>query len=340
MSKNKLSEISLVFIALVLVFFLLNQFQSFLRPFVIAIILSFLFVPITRFSKEKKIWIILNTLVTTVVLVIIVVLIGSFFSGESSKIEQIPNQSNNTLHSNLSVFYESTNINLFNHKINLNSVLPKEEFSSFINKVVSQLLNSISNLISELLLVILFLLFLPTHDSMINRISKKLDKKKSYQFNLALKDIEKSIRSYLLIKTIISLGTALVSLIIMLLFGVKFAFIFFLIIFVFNFIPSIGSIVAVSIVIISEFVLMGFSSALIFLGVLLILVQILFGNIIEPKFAGKKLELSPVIILLSLFFWGSIWGVGGMLLAVPLTSIIKITLEHMNTTRKIVPFLS
>ena len=64
-------------------------------------------------------------------------------------------------------------------------------------------------------------------------------------------------------------------------------------------------------------------SSVIILAIFLILIQVLFGNVIEPKFAGKKLALHPIIIIVSLVFWGSIWGVGGMLFSVPLTLFVK-----------------
>ena len=79
---------------------------------------------------------------------------------------------------------------------------------------------------------------------------------------------------------------------------------------------------------------------LLVLGIFLVLTQIIFGNFLEPKIAGKELELSPILILLSLFFWGSVWGIGGMFFAVPLTSILKIILSNIDSTKKIVPFMN
>jgi predicted PurR-regulated permease PerM len=69
-------------------------------------------------------------------------------------------------------------------------------------------------------------------------------------------------------------------------------------------------------------------------------IEVLMGNIIEPKFMGNKLNLSPLVILIALGFWGSIWGVVGMLLSVPLMVIINITLSRFDTTRPIAILLS
>ena len=66
----------------------------------------------------------------------------------------------------------------------------------------------------------------------------------------------------------------------------------------------------------------------------------IFGNIIEPKFAGDKLSLSPIVILLSLFTWYWIWGIGGMILAIPLTSIMKIVFSRIKVNKNIAKFMS
>ena len=121
----------------------------------------------------------------------------------------------------------------------------------------------------------------------------------------------------------------------MYIFGLEFAIFFAFIIFLLNFIPNIGSIIAVTFPVI--FSLVQFESLYltsIFLA-LMIGVQVLMGNFVEPKFVGNKLNLSPLVIILSLVFWGSLWGVVGMLLSVPIMVIINIILAAIPSTRPI-----
>ncbi|MCA9487245.1 MAG: AI-2E family transporter, partial [Nanoarchaeota archaeon] len=177
-------------------------------------------------------------------------------------------------------------------------------------------------------------------DLSIARVCTELESRKSETFRNALLQIEESIRSYLGIKALVSLGTALGSGLVMFFFQVDYVLLFSLLTFFLNFIPNIGSFIAVAIVVLFQIFASGFSSSLFLLLALLVLVQIIFGNILEPKIAGKQLELSPIIILLSLFFWGTIWGIGGMLFAVPLTSIIKIVLQNIDATKSVVRYLS
>lgn len=76
------------------------------------------------------------------------------------------------------------------------------------------------------------------------------------------------------------------------------------------------------------------------MAIFLIAIQFVIGNIIEPKFLGKNLNLSPLVILLALAFWGSIWGILGMLLCVPLMTIINIVLLRFENTRHFAVYFS
>jgi len=71
------------------------------------------------------------------------------------------------------------------------------------------------------------------------------------------------------------------------------------------------------------------------LAILLFITQNIFGNVVEPKFLGKKMDLSPVFILMSLIFWGWIWGIVGMFLAVPIASLLKILCSNIDALKPV-----
>ena len=124
-------------------------------------------------------------------------------------------------------------------------------------------------------------------------------------------------------------------------FGVEFAVMWGVLIFRFNFIPYLGSLVAVSLAIVLSFLQYAeepWKPRL--LTLLLLLVQRVVDNFIEPRLTGQKLGLSPLIVLLSLAFWGWLWGVVGMILAVPLTVIGKIVLENIRETKPLATLIS
>ena len=101
-----------------------------------------------------------------------------------------------------------------------------------------------------------------------------------------------------------------------------------------------GSFVAVVFALLGYLLLHGFSGSFIILAGILILVQIIFGNILEPKISGDKLNLSPTLILLSLLIWAWVWGIIGMILAVPITATIKIILSNIKSTKKLAKLMS
>ena len=156
-----------------------------------------------------------------------------------------------------------------------------------------------------------------------------------------LAEVEASIRRYLLLKTLISAVTgALVGVVLMLL-GVELAFVFGFFTFVLNFVPTIGSVVATLLPLPIVFVSPHMSVAYATLAVLIpFLIHFVIGNFIDPMLMGDSLDLHPVSVLLSLMIWGALWGVVGMLLAVPLTASLKMLLERTELTAPVAGVLA
>ena len=115
------------------------------------------------------------------------------------------------------------------------------------------------------------------------------------------------------------------------------ALLFAVLTFFLNFIPSVGSIIAVLIPLPVIFLQFGYSWEFLALISAAAFIQFVIGNIVDPKLMGDRLGLHPVIILLSLLFWGFIWGVPGMFLSAPITSIIKLLCSRSKITKPLVP---
>jgi predicted PurR-regulated permease PerM len=155
-----------------------------------------------------------------------------------------------------------------------------------------------------------------------------------------LDTITAQIEVYLRIKTLTSLLTGGVSFAVLWWFDVDFAGFWAIIIFLLNYIPTIGSLLGV--VFPAIIALVQFDTLGPFLAVTLCLTatQIVIGNVVEPALMGRTLNMSPLVIILSLSFWGTLWGVAGMFLAVPLTMIAIIICSHVPRTRPIAILLS
>ncbi|SDZ77174.1 Predicted PurR-regulated permease PerM [Desulfuromusa kysingii] len=148
-----------------------------------------------------------------------------------------------------------------------------------------------------------------------------------------------SVRQYLVIKTIVSIGTGLVVTIGLLFLGLDYAPLWGMIAFLLNYVPNIGSIIAAIPALLLAVVQLGPIHSLL-VAALYLVTNVVMGNVVEPRMMGQKLGLSALVIFISLVFWGWVLGPVGMLLSVPLTMVVKIALEVNDSTRWMAILLS
>lgn len=154
-------------------------------------------------------------------------------------------------------------------------------------------------------------------------------------------EIETRVKSYIVNQTLLSAATGVLVWMILAAIGVDLALVFGLFTFLLNFIPNIGSIIAVLLPLPVVLVSPEISSLGAVLAIALpTLVQLVIGNLVAPKIIGDALELHPVTILLALMFWGTLWGIAGMLLAVPITAILRILMERFDVTEPVARLLA
>lgn len=144
--------------------------------------------------------------------------------------------------------------------------------------------------------------------------------------------ISQDIQKYLGIKTAASAATGILATFICVLFKIDFPLLWGLVAFLFNYVPAIGSILAGIPPVVLALILHGFWPALGVMGCYLI-VNVSIGNFLEPMLLGERFGISTVIVILSVLFWGFIWGPVGMLLAVPLTMLVKVMLDNSSDLR-------
>ncbi len=166
------------------------------------------------------------------------------------------------------------------------------------------------------------------------------DRRQSEALRQSLVEIEQRIERYIWIKTLVSLATAVLCWVVLAQAGVNYASLWALVIFLFNYVPNIGSLFAV--ILPGLLTLLQFNDWGTFFSVTLslTLIQAVIGNYVEPRLMGTTLNLSPFVIILSLTFWGGIWGVAGMFLSVPITVIIAIVFAKFAPTRPVAVLLS
>ena len=212
----------------------------------------------------------------------------------------------------------------------LQTALPSAAFTSTLFSVTRSTLT----ISASFLLVFLFaLLTLSAKYYLPRQLRRMFPRGGASRVPLILRDIDVSLRKYISVKTGISLAVGIGSGVIMVLFGLDYALIWGLLIFILNYIPSIGSLVATILPFLFAFT--QFNDATPFWILISVTgMQMLTGNVIEPKLMGDILNLSLLVVFLSLLFWGWLWGAAGILLAVPMTTTIKIVLANVPATAR------
>jgi len=193
-----------------------------------------------------------------------------------------------------------------------------------------------------LLLVLLFflvLLMLQETEEWETKLEQGLGPHRASEVVDTVRSVEVRVRQFLLIKTLISALSGLASGLWLWLLGVDLAVLWGLLIFVLNFIPNIGSIIAVIPPALVALLQLGPGHALLAIGGMALFEQIL-GNLVGPRMEGRTLSISPMVVLVSIVFWGWVWGFIGALIGVLLTTTLIIICDHIPALRPMALLLS
>lgn len=198
-------------------------------------------------------------------------------------------------------------------------------------KLTAILLNSIGNAITKGFLIMMTVIFILLEASGFpGKLQSIMGGPESSL--LRFNDFVDNVKQYMAIKTLISLATAILVFILLSVIGVDYALLWSLLAFGFNYIPNIGSIIAAVPAVLLAMIQIGPGSAALVAGGYLV-TNLVMGSVVEPRFMGRGLGLSTLVVFLSLLFWGWILGPVGMLLSVPLTITVKIALDSREDTR-------
>ncbi len=205
-----------------------------------------------------------------------------------------------------------------------------DAFASQLQSVLLSLASSLSTLLSYSVLILIFVFFLLMGNDSIQQERPAI-----------VQEIEDQIRKYLTLKTVISFFTGFAFGAVLYLFNVPLAVVFGFLAFLLNYIPNIGPLVA-NILPVPFLILnseMSLPAAIICL-ILISAIQFVSGNVIETRLMGKSFDVSPVVLLISLMFFGLVWGIVGMFLATPIVSIARIVLQRNATGKPVAELIA
>ena len=211
-----------------------------------------------------------------------------------------------------------------------------------LTRQIPGIIGSAGGLLTSVALVAIYVGFLLVERG---RLARKIGllfpgSERAGEMQRALTDINERVRRYIWIKTLMSVLTGAVSYAVLKSLGVDFAETWALIIFLLNYIPSVGSILGVVFPALLALIQFDTVWQFVVISTLLTGAQMVIGNVLEPSLMGRSLNLSPFVVIASLAFWGMIWGIVGAFLSVPLTTALVIVCSHIRSLRWIAVLLS
>jgi len=337
MKNSKTAYLLITFISIVLI---LYWGKDLILPLAIAIMISFVIKEVKKQLSKLSIkgykfsnWVL--TILSFGIIVLSLIVIGNVLYSNVIRITDVIPSYHKNINLLVSKFVNFKSIDL--------TIITKEWLNAEkISSILKIAVESITSIFSNSILILLYLVFIMLESSIFSKKIKLIyTERKSYQdIKYIIDNINNSMSRYITLKTITSITTGVLSYIVLLLLGIDFAFFWAFLIFILNYIPTIGSLIATLFPALISLLQFGT-----FINPMIVLVaigsiQFLVGNVIEPKLMGNSLNVSPLVVLISLAFWGTIWGVTGMILSIPITIMIIISCSQFKSTKWIAILLS
>lgn len=327
MKQSQIGYYFIVMASIVIVLAGVKLAAGILVPFLLSLFIAIILSPAYNFFKSKGIPDILSMSIVMIIFLLFVMLvarlIGNSITDFSANIDQYLQR--------LTDYYKA--LSIFTQKLGLE--IPVDEIASIVNTkqimlFSKSLLESLSSVFTNSFVVIftvIFMLLESTH--FVQKINFTDNNQETMKH---INQIFTQIKSYMVLKALVSLLTGLIVWISLYLIGTDYAFLWGVFAFLLNFIPNIGSIIAAVPAVLITLVQLGGISALIVSG-LYVVINVIVGSVIEPKVMGRGLGLSTLVVFLSLIFWGWLLGLVGMLLSIPLTIMLKIIFNANEKTQ-------
>jgi AI-2 transport protein TqsA len=324
----------LLFAAFAVVIMGMREAQALLSLLLLSLFLSVLCAPFYLWMQRKG-------LPTPVALVIVVItFLGALLLVASVAATSVAEFRQNLPYylARLEAMTRGLQVWLADRGLRLGEVLQENLNPGLIMRYAAETLARLSSMLSNAVLIVLTVAFMLLETA---NLPRKLEV--AFGTSSEVKDqidaFVASLKRYMILKTATSFTTGACVSTWLVLQGVDYPFLWGLLAFLLNYVPSIGSVIAAIPVVLLSLVQLGIEGALITaFGFLLI--NFLIGNVTEPRLMGRGLGLSTLIVFLSLLFWGWVLGPIGMLLAVPLTMTVKLALESSRRTRWIAILLA
>lgn len=336
LDQRRTTNILLLIIVIPLVFYLLKILSFIFIPLIFSMFIALLFLPLMRYLGRRK--------VPKFISIIIVLLLVA--GGLKLGIELIQLSSKEIL-ATKSEFFPKAEEKLADLKIYLSDSFgieleqDKNILAQFFEKEnLGSTIGFLRNFLTTLLMTAFFVvLWLGESINVHNLLNSTVLRQKHTSIKAFMK-IEKDLIKFIKVKFLVSALTGLFTGLMCVFFDVSFPIFWGLFAFAINFVQMVGSFISVILLSIFAFVELDPTSTLFFFILAITLVQVTFGAILEPVFMGKSFSINIIAVLVMLMFWGFLWGIPGLIMAIPITVFLKIIFEQFPSTKIIASLLS
>ena len=326
-TTTPIARFLVVFAAFVIVVSGLKMAGPLLVPFLLAVFIAMIVSPLLAWLKSFRVPSVLAILLVVLLLLGVGLILGAVIGSSLTDFRQeVPAYSQK-----LSAMSERAQQWLSLRGFEIDAQQWQNSFDpGAVMKLVGSTLASFGNVMTNAVMILLTVIFILTENIGFGE-KLRLARGKGVSAEW-LSKFSGSVHSYLAIKAAISAGTGVIIFIWLTILGVDYAVLWGLLAFLLNFVPTVGSFIAAVPAVLLALVQLGALYAGLSLGGFIV-VNLVMGNVIEPRLMGKGLDLSPLVVFVSLVLWGWVLGPVGMLLSIPLTIMIKIALEGQSETR-------
>lgn len=327
----------ILFLAVILAGFLLHTMASVIIPVVLSFILSLVLLPIIKKMNLKTgiPWVISSLIIVILFFMALLGITSILLGSLSGIVAEYPKYENRFM-SIYQLIAQNLDIEIDSSKSLFQNLWTSLKVREYTQKFAVALSSGVISFSKTLFLISIMSAFILIEMRLTKRkIHYAFKNKREKVSRISHQIVNQTVR-YISIKFFISLATGIISFLATWIVGLDFPIVWGFLAFIMNFIPIFGSIISVGTT--TLFSLIQFYpnwGKTVFIFIFLTSVNMVLGNILEPRIEGKNLGISPVAILISLSMWGYIWGFTGMLLAVPLTVIIKIICENLDYLKSI-----
>ena len=336
LNQRRTTNILLLTIAIPLIFYLLKILSFIFIPLIFSMFIALLFLPLMRWLGRRN--------VPKFISIIIVLLLVS--GGLRLGVELIQLSSKEIL-ATKSDFFPKAEAKLadllFYLTDNFGIEIGEDQniFSQFFQKEnIGSTFGFLRKFLTTILMTAFFVVLWLAESINVHKLLNNTILKQRYTSIKAFMKIEKDLIKFIKVKFLVSALTGLFTGLMCFFFGISFPIFWGLFAFAINFIQMVGSFISVILLAIFAFVELDPTSTLFFFIVSISMVQVVFGAILEPIFMGKSFSINIIAVLVMLMLWGFLWGIPGLIMAIPITVFIKIILEQFPSTKVIASLLS